>query len=997
MSVEMLRVDSIFRKPAAGYVAAALGIAAVTAVVAPLVDQLNATTVALAFLLVVLFIAAGWGSWPAVAASVLGVISFNFFFLPPLYTFTIADPQNWVALGAFFVTAITAGQLSGLAKRRAAEAEARRKDASLASAYNRSLIEASLDPLVTIGPGGKIADANAAIEKATGRSRAELIGTDFCGYFTEPEKARFGYEQVLREGFVRNLELEMRRRDGHLTSVLYNASLYRDEAGNVGGVFAAARDITARKEVEQALRESEANLNRAQTVAHIGSWHLDVRCNRLTWSDEVFRLFGLPTCTPLTYEVFLSAIHPEDRETVDNAWRAALQGARYDIEHRIVVEGAVRWVRERAKVEFDRAGRAVEGLGTVQDITERKQREADLLRANRAHRALSRCNEALIRATDETVLLQQICQIVVDEAGYRLCWVGAAENNAAKSVRPLAQAGFEAGYLSKLDITWADTERGRGPTGTCIRTRQPVAIQRIATDPMMALWRTEALERGYASSLAIPLITNSTAFGALSIYAREPEAFGAEEMKLLIELASDLAFGITTLRIRRERARAEEEIRGLNAELERRVIARTAELEAANKAKDEVLLRERAASAELERARELEIDIGYRIQQTLLLDRPPGSIPGLRMAALSIPSQRIDGDFYFFLKHPGERLDVIVGDVMGKGVPAALLGAATKSRIIEALSRLTALSRNGALPQPKEIVTLAHAEIARHLIDLESFVTLCYARLDLDRCVVDLVDCGHTGLIHLHRKTDFCEIVHGDNLPLGVREGEIYSQVSRAFEPGDLLLLYSDGITEARNPAGELFGTERLIECIRVNRDLEPDQLMEAVRNAAFAFSGTDRLSDDLTCVALKAVEKEAPRARAELEIRSDLSELRRARQFVRAFCAGLPGTPLDEERVGKLELAVTEACSNIMKHAYQGRADQPIYLDVEAFEGAICVRLHHLGDSFDPSSVPPPALDGSQLSGFGMYLITQSVDEVKYSRDERGRNCIALLKARTS
>jgi PAS domain S-box-containing protein len=124
--------------------------------------------------------------------------------------------------------------------------------------YNRSLIEASLDPLVTIGPDGKITDANGAMETVTGRARKELIGTDCCDYFTEPEKARAGYQQVFREGLVRDYPLELRRNDGHVTSVLYNASVYRDEAGKVVGIFAAARDITARKQAEAALLKAGA-------------------------------------------------------------------------------------------------------------------------------------------------------------------------------------------------------------------------------------------------------------------------------------------------------------------------------------------------------------------------------------------------------------------------------------------------------------------------------------------------------------------------------------------------------------------------------------------------------------------------------------------------------------------------------------------------------------------------------------------------------------------
>ena len=128
----------------------------------------------------------------------------------------------------------------------------------LANVYNRSLLEASLDLLVTISADGKITDVNAATEKVTGRSREELIGTDFSDYFTEPEKAQAGYSKVFRESAVKDYALELRHKDGHLTPVLYNAAVYRDEAGNVIGVFAAARDITERRRAEKIAKLDEA-------------------------------------------------------------------------------------------------------------------------------------------------------------------------------------------------------------------------------------------------------------------------------------------------------------------------------------------------------------------------------------------------------------------------------------------------------------------------------------------------------------------------------------------------------------------------------------------------------------------------------------------------------------------------------------------------------------------------------------------------------------------
>lgn len=129
------------------------------------------------------------------------------------------------------------------------------------------------------------------------------------------------------------------------------------------------------KQAKEALAESEQDLNRAQAVAHTGSWRLDVRRNQLLWSDETHRMFGIPKGTPMTYETFLSYVHPDDREYVDRKWQAALRGEPYDIEHRIVVDDAIRWVRERAELEFDPRGLLQGGFGTVQDITERKWSE----------------------------------------------------------------------------------------------------------------------------------------------------------------------------------------------------------------------------------------------------------------------------------------------------------------------------------------------------------------------------------------------------------------------------------------------------------------------------------------------------------------------------------------------------------------------------------------------------------------------------------------------
>lgn len=163
---------------------------------------------------------------------------------------------------------------------------------------------------------------------------------------------------------------------------------------------------------------------------------------------------------------------------------------------------------------------------------------------------LRSAQRALLRAEDEAQLLDSICRIAVDEAGYRLAWVGLAEDDPERTVRPVAHAGHEAGYLGSIAITWADTLLGQGPVGTAIRTGRPVVGRSFLTDPEFAPWREQAIQRGFASALALPLRADSGTFGALTICATEPDAFSAEDVELLTGLADDLAFGITTLRTR---------------------------------------------------------------------------------------------------------------------------------------------------------------------------------------------------------------------------------------------------------------------------------------------------------------------------------------------------------------------------------------------------------------------------------------------------------------
>ncbi len=454
------------------------------------------------------------------------------------------------------------------------------EDLAAASGYARSLIEASLDPLVTIRKDGKIMDVNEATEKVTGAPRTELIGSDFCVYFTDPAEARRGYERVFDLGMVRDYPLAIRSRDGGVTEVVYNATVFRNQQGAVEGVFAAARDITEQKRAEEQARAAsryarsliEASLDPLVTISKDGKvMDVNAATEAVTGRSRQ-ELIGSDFCDYFT--------DPEDaRRGYEQVFeRGLVRDYPLAMRHR---DGHTADVLYNAAVFRNEAGDVDGVFAAARDITARKRAELELRRLNRALRAISRCTSVVARAGEEESLLRSVCEIVVQDGGYPLAWVGYAENDREKTVRPVAIAGAGADYVRNACITWADTERGRGPTGICIRSGTPCYAPEITLDPRFLPWREAARRHGYASSLSIPLREAGRSFGALSVYAPEPHAFEGEEQSLMLELAATLAHGILALRARQERDRAASALQELNETLERRVVQRTAELAAA--------------------------------------------------------------------------------------------------------------------------------------------------------------------------------------------------------------------------------------------------------------------------------------------------------------------------------------------------------------------------------------------------------------------------------
>jgi PAS domain S-box-containing protein len=197
-------------------------------------------------------------------------------------------------------------------------------------------------------------------------------------------------------------------------------------------------------------------------------------------------------------------------------------------------------------------------LGTFIDITEQKRAQEELIRLNHTLNAHSKSSHYMMHSNNELNYLKEVCKIIIEDCGHTMVWIGFAQNDERKSVKPVAYYGFDKGYIDQMDITWDDTERGMGPTGTAIRTGKPTMCKNMQTDPAFKPWKESALKRGFASSLVLPLNSEGKTFGSISIYSKEPDPFTDSEINLLSVLADDLAYGISFIRLTEsERAAAQ--------------------------------------------------------------------------------------------------------------------------------------------------------------------------------------------------------------------------------------------------------------------------------------------------------------------------------------------------------------------------------------------------------------------------------------------------------
>lgn len=608
----------------------------------------------------------------------------------------------------------------GIAKHRA-EVEHGRTRAALQTAEERFLVaaEASLDALFILtsvrGEHGDIldftfTDINARAEQMLGMARGQVIGQKLCELIPFNRTGGFFQKYVAVAEMGAPLEEEF-----PIDAPQIKAKWLRHQVVRVGdGIAITSRDITGWKKAGAALRESETRFRDIVRVSADWIWEVDAEGRYTYASESVKDLLGYASEEVIGKTPF-DFMSPEEAARVGAVFAeiTARREPFHDLNNiNSHKDGSLRYVQTSGTPILDDDGRLLGYRGLDKDMTAKTLAELALAQANRALRARAMINAALLRVTNEVELLQSATRVIVETGGYRMAGVGYAEDDAGKSIKPVAWAATEEGYSAEVIQTWADTEAGQRPISRAIRSGKPEVARNISSDPVFANFRDDAAKRGYASNLALPLSDGTRIFGALNIYADVPNAFDTEEIQLLAELANNLAFGIIALRTRTERDRIAH-AHAHHAEILQRSLEQSIQVIA-----DTVDARDPYTAGHQRRVAELAVGIARE------LGLPEDKIHGIHLAAvihdlgkirvpaeiLSKPGKLSDTELMLIKEHAQAGYDILkdvdfpwpIADIVrqhhekldGSGYPQGLKGAQIllESRIMTVADVVEAMS-----------------------------------------------------------------------------------------------------------------------------------------------------------------------------------------------------------------------------------------------------------------------------------------------------------------
>lgn len=382
-----------------------------------------------------------------------------------------------------------------------------------------------------------------------------------------------------------------------------------------------------------------------------------------------------------------------------------------------------------------------------------------------------------------------------------------------------------------------------------------------------------------------------------------------------------------------------------------------------------------------------ELEIAAEIQQSLL----PTSLPqvgNLSMAVASMPASEVGGDFYDFITVSDHNLTVVIGDVAGKGIPAAMLTSLTRTML-----RVEALHAEA----PHQIIRQANNLLHQDLSRTDSFVTAFVAAIDPVTGRLHYASAGHVPAILWRYRSGTTELLKATSVPIGISGYQGEESRSLRLGPGDILLLYTDGITEAQAPGGDLFGIERLTQTLKTKAPQPVETIQEHIQATITNFSDEAANRDDASLLVIKMVpqpEEQKIIHQSHFSYPAELHSLMHISQETVAACRRLSRCSDLNQFFYLLELTISEICTNIIKHAYAGQPGE-INVSIIVSEEGIQLDFYDQGKSFDPSTVPRPSFNPPPLNegGFGLHIVRQIMDVVSYERHPEKGNHWRLIK----
>jgi PAS domain S-box-containing protein len=833
------------------------------------------------------------------------------------------------------------------------------------AAMQRAMLNSTDYAIIAVSNDGRIRMFNTGAERMLGYSAADAVGLMTLAHFHVPGEGTTlpGPASAIDLGpaicdFLRHQERAYEhewtfvRQDHSQLSVLLAISSLCGDDGAISGYLCIANDITDRKQTDELLRVLRSSVQQATESIVVTTAQLDLPGPQIIFANSGFcRMSGyaLDEVIGKTPRILQG---PRTRRSVLDRLRQALgeghpflgetvnyrkDGTPYEVEWRI---SPVR----------NHKGVVTHFVSVQNDVSQRHRDEQELLHRDRLLTGVSEAGHHLLAGvTSESIkmalrtlgLAAEVDRVYIFEnhddpvtgehlMNQRYEWVNA-------DVAPeIDNPNLQGMPYAPIFTRWYETMEKELPVYGLVRDFSPAEQQNLGAQAIVSI-------------LVVPIFIDNCFWGSIGFDECHRERIWSQtEIGVLMAFAN--AIGGAIIRMR--------------------------------------------AEVELASARRREVTVAAKIQQSLLVTPPKTSLPGVDLAVVSIASQEVDGDFYDFFLHGPHCFDVVVGDVMGKGIPAALLGAATKSAIGRTMADLTLANPLQSRPSPQEIMNKTDSLVTANMVEVDSFATVFYARIETAERRLTWIDMGHTKTLLYRHGQGRSEWLKGNGLPLGIGISRSRNQQITTFEPGDILIIYSDGISETTNAAGEFFGEDRLVTLIRQHAACEAQAILERILDAVSSFAAAGLVYDDRTCIVIKATAADLVASQpgiTTMDLSSDLNSLPRVREFIRNFCRGEARPPRPSAMIDRLELASTEIASNLMRHTFRSEPYHRIRLFAEQVGAEIVIRFCHWGEFYEPTSIREPDLDGYPEGGFGLFLVKQSVDTLKFSQDAGGRCCIEI------